>query len=173
MCRNLCNMPSCSVTTHDPQFFKVPKDGKQMIGGLMKMQKEAWVFVQWDEQMKQKQLGSNGFWLLCGMETCLFCVYLEYRSRRRTPSSVDKSHVVMLMKLLMKLRFLNPGLQIERSCENNWFSGSLRIIGTTWGLPKFPNSIALTKIIIILLMNLREPSLSTVTVFGQDPREPL
>lgn len=151
-------MPSCSVnTTHDPQFFKVPKDGKQMIGGLMKMQKEAWVFVQWDEQMKQKQLGR--FWLLCGMETCLFCVYLEYRSRRRTPSSVDKSHV--------KLRFLNPGLQIERSCENNWFSGSLRIIGTTWGLPKFP------KIIIILLMNLREPSLSTVTVFGQDPREPL
>ena len=100
------------------------------------------------------------------METCLFCVYLEYRSRRRTPSSVDKSHVVMLMKLLMKLRFLNPGLQIER------FSGSLRIIGTTWGLPKFPNSIALTKIIIILLMDLREPSLSTVTVALSDQTGP-
>lgn len=61
-------------TTHDPYgFFKVPKDGKQTIGGLMKTQKEAWVFVQWDEQMKQKQLGSNIF---CGMVTCLYYVYL-------------------------------------------------------------------------------------------------
>ena len=42
-------------------FFKVPKDGKQMIGDLMKMQKEIWIFVQWDEQMKQRQPGSSMF----------------------------------------------------------------------------------------------------------------
>ena len=56
---------------------KVRTDGKQMIGGLMKMQVwTVWIFVQWDEQMKQRQPGSNH--VLFGMETCLFYVYLDY-----------------------------------------------------------------------------------------------